>query len=259
MAIQTNTVRIKRSAVTATPTLLKEGELAYSESSKNLFIGTAGGTNMEVIGGASAVLKLAGIEVGATADQTPAEILTALLTVDGSLSGLDADMLDGKHGIDFATQLDLANYVQTALLGAANGVATLDATGIIPTSQIPALAISTPNVVANEVAMLALSVQTGDIAIRTDIGKSFMLAASPASTLTNWKEISANGTVTSVNGQVGVILLGAADVGADTLGSAATVQVNVDAHINNSNDPHGTLALLTAYVHSGDEIDGGNF
>lgn len=39
--------------------------------------------------------KLSGIETNATADQTGAEILAALLTVDGSGSGLDADLLDG--------------------------------------------------------------------------------------------------------------------------------------------------------------------
>lgn len=42
--------------------------------------------------------KLDGIEAGATADQTAAEILALLLTVDGSASGVDADLLDGQHG-----------------------------------------------------------------------------------------------------------------------------------------------------------------
>ena len=39
--------------------------------------------------------KLDGIESGATADQTAAQILTAIKTVDGPGSGLDADTLDG--------------------------------------------------------------------------------------------------------------------------------------------------------------------
>jgi hypothetical protein len=42
--------------------------------------------------------KLDGIESGATADQTASEILTAIKTVDGSGSGLDADTLDGQEG-----------------------------------------------------------------------------------------------------------------------------------------------------------------
>ena len=41
--------------------------------------------------------KLDGIESGATADQTASEILTLIKTVDGSGSGLDADLLDGAN------------------------------------------------------------------------------------------------------------------------------------------------------------------
>ena len=42
--------------------------------------------------------KLDGIEAGATADQTASEIMTAIQTVDGASSGLDADLLDGQEG-----------------------------------------------------------------------------------------------------------------------------------------------------------------
>jgi hypothetical protein len=45
--------------------------------------------------------KLDGIESGATADQTAAEILTAIKTVDGSGSGLDADTVDGIEASSF--------------------------------------------------------------------------------------------------------------------------------------------------------------
>ena len=41
--------------------------------------------------------KLDAIESNATADQSATEIRTALLTVDGSGSGIDADKIDGKH------------------------------------------------------------------------------------------------------------------------------------------------------------------
>lgn len=51
--------------------------------------------------------KLDGIEPGATADQTAAEILTAIKTVDGATSGLDADLLDGQHGAHY---LDFSNF-----------------------------------------------------------------------------------------------------------------------------------------------------
>jgi len=45
--------------------------------------------------------KLDGIESGATADQTAAEILTLIKTVDGAGSGLDADTLDGISSASF--------------------------------------------------------------------------------------------------------------------------------------------------------------
>ena len=51
--------------------------------------------------------KLDGIEVGATADQTASEILTAIKTVDGTTSGLDADLLDGQEGTHY---LDFTNF-----------------------------------------------------------------------------------------------------------------------------------------------------
>jgi hypothetical protein len=54
--------------------------------------GTVDGRDVSVDGS-----KLDGIESGATADQTAAQLLTAIKTVDGSSSGLDADLLDGWH------------------------------------------------------------------------------------------------------------------------------------------------------------------
>lgn len=52
--------------------------------------------------------KLDGIESGATADQTASEILTAIKTVDGSGSGLDADTVDGYQTSSSATANSLA-------------------------------------------------------------------------------------------------------------------------------------------------------
>ena len=45
--------------------------------------------------------KLDGVEAGATGDQSAAEILAAVKTVDGTGSGLDADLLDGQHASAF--------------------------------------------------------------------------------------------------------------------------------------------------------------
>jgi hypothetical protein len=52
--------------------------------------------------------KLNGIETGATADQTASEILTAIKTVDGSGSGLDADLWDGNQFSSYLNQAVLS-------------------------------------------------------------------------------------------------------------------------------------------------------
>ena len=81
-------------------------DLSYTASTRVLASST--GTNAtlpEVVAAGNSGLmtgadktKLNGIETGATADQTASEILTAIKTVDGSGSGLDADLLDGQQG-----------------------------------------------------------------------------------------------------------------------------------------------------------------
>jgi hypothetical protein len=95
-----------------------------------------------------------------------------------------------------------AAYVLSTAVGAANGVASLDSSGLIPQAQIPAVAITSTYVVASQVAMLALTAQEGDVAVRTDLNKTYILVASPASTLANWQEILApsggGGGVTSI-------------------------------------------------------------
>lgn len=99
------------------------------------------------------------------------------------------------------------NYITTQK-GANNGLASLDSSGLIPTSQLPALAITTTQVVASEAAMLALTAQTGDVAVRTDVNKSFILTASPASTLGNWQELlTPTDAVLSVDGSTGAVSL----------------------------------------------------
>ncbi len=65
--------------------------------------------------------KLDGIEASATADQTASEILTAIKTVDGASSGLDADLLDGQHGSHY---LDYNNFSNTPTIPTNNNQLT---------------------------------------------------------------------------------------------------------------------------------------
>lgn len=90
---------------------------------------------------------------------------------------------------------------------------TLGTDGKIDSSYLPPLAISQPFVVANEAAMLALEAETGDIAIRSDISKCFILREAPATELSNWLEMLVPASaVLSVNGKTGAVTLNTDDV-----------------------------------------------
>lgn len=89
---------------------------------------------------------------------------------------------------------------------AAGQVPLLDAGGKLDTSVLPALAINDIFVVNNQTAMLALTAQRGDVAVRSDVNKTFILSADTPATLSAWIElpVPAN-AVLSVAGLTGAI------------------------------------------------------
>lgn len=106
-------------------------------------------------------------------------------------------------------------YVPLTQRAAPNGVATLDAAGRLPSAQVPPIAVTDTFVVASQTAMLALTAQVGDLAVRTDQNRTYALRVGPATTLANWQELrTPTDSVLSVNAQTGAVALGAADVGA---------------------------------------------
>ena len=72
--------------------------------------------------------KLDAIEASATADQTASEILTAIKTVDGAGTGLDADLLDGQHGSYYATAASVGTLssLDNAITNDSNLVAAIN-------------------------------------------------------------------------------------------------------------------------------------
>jgi hypothetical protein len=160
---------------------------------------------------------------------TPSEILTAILTVDGAGSNLDADRLDGLDSLAFAKVAnnlsDLANASTartnlglgtSAVLNtgtSAGNVVVLGAGGKLPNSTMPNLAITDTFVVGSQVAMLALAAEQGDVAVRTDLNKSFILASTDPTILADWQELlTPTDLVQSVNGMSGVVILTAEDI-----------------------------------------------
>lgn len=88
-----------------------------------------------------------------------------------------------------------------------------DLTGVLGTAQLPPLAVNETFTVANQTAMLALTAQRGDIAIRSDMGKMFILTTDAPATLANWVQLTASGDVLSVAGRTGAVVLSKTDVG----------------------------------------------
>lgn len=72
---------------------------------------------------------------------------------------------------------------------AAGNIPVLDGDGKLATSVLPALALTDTFEVASQSAMLALAAQQGDIAIRTDLSKTFVLSTNAPGTLGDWKEL----------------------------------------------------------------------
>lgn len=69
---------------------------------------------------------------GGSGTDTPSQILDKLKTVDGSSSGLDADLLDGQHASAFQG---------LAEKGVANGYASLGPDSIVPLTQLPTIPV----------------------------------------------------------------------------------------------------------------------
>lgn len=104
---------------------------------------------------------------------------------------------------------DLGSYILDTEKAAVNGVATLDGSGLIPTNQLPGLAITSTYVVASEIAQLALTVQEGDIAVRTDENKSYVALNATNAAMTDWQVLlTPTDAVQSVDGRTGTVTLG---------------------------------------------------
>ena len=126
-------------------------------------------------------------------------------------------------------------------------VPVLGAGGKLDSSILPAIAITETFVVASQADMLALTAQTGDVAVRTDVKKSFILTTEGASTLANWQELlTPTDAVLSVNGKTGTVTLAKSDIG---LG-------NVDNTADASKSVASAAKLTTARTINGVSFDG---
>lgn len=105
-----------------------------------------------------------------------------------------------------ALEAEVAGKESTANKGVAGGYAPLGLDNKVPTAHLPSLAITDTFVTGSQLEMLNLSAEKGDIAVRTDINKSFVLSTNSPSTLADWIELrTPTDTVLSVAGLTGAI------------------------------------------------------
>lgn len=141
-------------------------------------------------------------------DTTPSSTRSAINSVNATAS--TADRARANH-----TGTQPASTITGLAAVATSGSASDITTGSLPNAVLPPLAISETFPVASEAAMLAVSAQQGDVAIRTDLNKSFILRTNSPSVLGDWSELlTPTDAVTSVAGKVGVVSLVPSDVGA---------------------------------------------
>lgn len=132
------------------------------------------------------------------------------------------------------TQDSLHRFVADTEKTTWNGKADLVG-GKVPSSQIPSIAITEfLGTVASQAAMLALLGEQGDWCIRSDEQSGYVLIGNTPSLIGDWQKIVTPASpVSSVNSQVGNVVLGKSDVGLSNVDntSDANKPVSIDQAI----------------------------
>lgn len=182
-------------------------------------VGPAGAVNNRVAlfdGVTGKLLKDSGLVLAGnnTGDQT------TIVGILGTKAQFDAAVTDGNilYVGDVTQYTDgMADARIAAQKGVAGGLASLDGSGKVPTSQLPALALTDVFVVGSQAAQLALTAEEGDVAVRTDLNKSYIHNGGVAGTMADWQELlTPTDAVISVNGQTGVITLSTTNIAEGT-------------------------------------------
>ena len=87
--------------------------------------------------------------------------------------------------------------------------------GVVPTSQIPSVAlVAFLGAVNSQANLLLLRGEPGDWAVRTDRATTWVIVANNGASLADWYELPTGlSPVGSVNGQTGTVVLGTGDIG----------------------------------------------
>lgn len=156
---------------------------------------------------------------GAAAAAQIAAIDSANAYTDAQIAAIDLSALATTEYVDTAdantltaaqeyTDTTVSNYIPKSQKGQPNGVATLDANGIIPTAQVGVVPSDITITVNSEAEMLAITTGKGTIARRTDESKTYILQALPATDINNWVIwLTPPDAVLTVDGRIGIVSL----------------------------------------------------
>lgn len=239
-------IQVKRGLQEAVSNLtLSPGEIAVALDTGNVYIGISSGNywvNPPAASAETAKTLETAREFSLTGDVTTdivgfngsqnVTLTAALATITGLTAGTYPKVtVDKKGRVISGANLDASDIpniskdkvtglgtAATLNTGTSSGnVVVVGSDGKIPSSIIPSIAITDTFVVDSESAMLALTAQVGDVAVRSDLGKTYILKSSPATSIDNWQVILTPASpVTSVNSKTGNVVLTASDVGAES-------------------------------------------
>lgn len=130
-------------------------------------------------------------------------------------------------------ELDLGTASKYDVGTEGGNIPRLDSDGTLPNSVIPRIALTNTFVVSSEAEMLKLTTaQIGDVCIRNDLSKTFILREDPYSTLANWEELKTpTDKVTSVNGKTGAVTISLSELGGVST-TTFSQHKGDDTHIN---------------------------
>lgn len=182
-------------------------------------------------------------------DAAEADIVQLQTDVAAKASQTDLDAAEADI-VQLQTDVALkanSSDVSTSLSGKADLVG-----GKIPQSQIPSIAIVDTFEASSEAAMLALSsAEQGDVCIRSDLNKTFILASGSYGTLANWKELKTpTDAVLSVNGQTGAVSLTKADVGLGNVDNTSDANKPISSAVQTALNQKATTTLSNLGVTS---------